>query len=206
VGWLVRRYMHPEKMKVRTDTAALLARLPTPLAGVFLTHLHLDHISGMPDVPRGTPIFAGPGEVEDRAFVNMFARGSVDGMLEGHRPIQEWAFQPDPGGRFAGVLDVLGDGSVIALWVPGHTAGTTAYVVRTPRGPVLLTGDACHTRWGWEHDVEPGTFSADRARSATSLAALRALAARHPAIDVRPGHQSLSPAPVAHHVQSTVRP
>jgi glyoxylase-like metal-dependent hydrolase (beta-lactamase superfamily II) len=87
------------------------------------------------------------------------------------------------------VVDVFGDGTVWALWVPGHTLGSTAYLVRTPKGPVLLTGDACHTRWGWEHDVEPGTFSSDLPRSAESLARLRRLAAEHPAIDVRLGHQ-----------------
>jgi N-acyl homoserine lactone hydrolase len=206
VGWLVRRYMHPETIKIRTDTAALLARLERPVAGVFLTHLHIDHIGGMPDVPPGTPLFAGPGETADRAFLNAFARGSTDGLLAGRRPIQEWPFQPDPSGRFAGVLDVFGDGSVVALWVPGHTSGSTSYVVRTPHGPVLLTGDACHTRWGWDHDVEPGKFSFDRPRSAVSLAALRALVARHPGIDVRLGHQSSSPAPVAHHREDDVRP
>jgi N-acyl homoserine lactone hydrolase len=86
-------------------------------------------------------------------------------------------------------MDVIGDVYMFALWLPGHTAGSTAYVVRTPQGPVLLTGDACHTRWGWDHDVEPGTFSADRPRSVHSLAALRALAARHPTMSVRLGHQ-----------------
>jgi len=33
----------------------------------------------------------------------------------------------DPSGLFAGVLDVFGDGSFWALWVPGHTPGSTAY-------------------------------------------------------------------------------
>ncbi|WP_257446142.1 MBL fold metallo-hydrolase [Archangium lipolyticum] len=61
--------------------------------------------------------------------------------------------------------------------------------MRTTKGPVLLTGDASHTRWGWEHDVEPGTFSADIPRSAESFKRLRQLATEHPALDVRFGHQ-----------------
>ena len=189
VGWLVRKFMHPEKMVLRADTASVIARQPKPLAGVLLTHLHLDHVSGMRDVPRGTPIFAGPGETRDRDFLFMFSKGTIDAQLEGQDAIQELAYTKDPSGRFPGVLDLFGDGSVFALWVPGHTPGSTAYVVRTPRGPVLLLGDSCHTRWGWEHDVEPGTFSSDRDRSRASLQALHALASRHPSMTVRFGHQ-----------------
>lgn len=188
VGWVVRKAMHVEKMRLGTDTAALLGREP-PLAGVLLTHLHLDHVSGMRDVPRGTPIYSGPRETRDREFLYLFSRGTIDNQLEGQDDIQEWRFEADPSGRFAGVVDILGDGTIFAILVPGHTGGSTAYLVRTPKGPVLLTGDTCHTRWGWDHGVEPGLFSGDRPQNAISLSNLRALVARHPGIDVRLGHQ-----------------
>ena len=87
------------------------------------------------------------------------------------------------------MLDVFGDGSFWAIWVPGHTAGSTAFVARTPNGPVLFTGDACHTTWGWQNGVEPGTFSEDQPKSAVSLSRLEKLVERHPHIDVRVGHQ-----------------
>jgi glyoxylase-like metal-dependent hydrolase (beta-lactamase superfamily II) len=93
------------------------------------------------------------------------------------------------------VLDVFGDGSLFALHVPGHTRGSTAFLARTLAGPKLLTGDACHTAWGWVHGVEPGSFSTDGPRSVGSLAALRALAAEHPEIEVHLGHQSLDGTP-----------
>jgi N-acyl homoserine lactone hydrolase len=188
VSWVVKKAMHLEKLKVRTDTATLLKREP-PLAGVLLTHLHLDHVSGMRDVPHGTPIYAGPGETTDRSFINLLVRGTIDNMLAGQDPVNAWRFGSDPSGHFAGVLDLFGDGTVFAILVPGHTVGSVAYLVRTPKGPVLLTGDTSHTRWGWDHGVEPGSFSSDRAQNAVSLANLRALVARHPSIDVRFGHQ-----------------
>jgi glyoxylase-like metal-dependent hydrolase (beta-lactamase superfamily II) len=78
---------------------------------------------------------------------------------------------------------------VWALWVPGHTPGSTAYLVRTTKGPVLLVGDASHTRWGWEHDVEPGTFTADGPKSVESFKKLKAFAVAHPNVEVRFGHQ-----------------
>lgn len=179
-----------DTIEVHIDLKTWLSQQPQPLAGVMLTHLHLDHIMGIPDVPRGTPIFTGPGEARSHGALNLFTRPITDRIFEGQAPIGEWQFQPDPEQRFHGVLDVFGDGSLWALHVPGHTPGSTAYVARTPRGPVLMAGDACHTSWGWEHGVEPGTFSKDLAQSAHSLAQLQGLAKRHPKLDVRLGHQA----------------
>jgi glyoxylase-like metal-dependent hydrolase (beta-lactamase superfamily II) len=189
LSWLVVKYIKPETMTYHQTLGDWLAQQPVAPKGVFLTHLHLDHIMGMPDLPPNTPIYAGPGETTARSFKNLFTQGSSDRELEKLGPLNELAFQPDSAGRFEGVLDVFGDGSLWALWVPGHTPGSIAYVVRTPKGPVLLTGDASHTRWGWEHDVEPGTFSGDISRSARSFARLKAFAASVPDLSVHPGHQ-----------------
>lgn len=189
---IVASYAHIEKMHVRTDTAAWIARQNEPVAGVFLTHLHVDHIAGMRDVPKAAVVYAGPGETAETSFVNLFVRPVVDSALAGKGPLREWRFAPDPAGVFEGVLDVFGDGTLWALWVPGHTPGSTAYLARTPDGPVLMVGDACHTAWGWEHGVEPGEFSHDKARSADSLARLQRFTAKHPRVDVRLGHQMLA--------------
>jgi glyoxylase-like metal-dependent hydrolase (beta-lactamase superfamily II) len=107
----------------------------------------------------------------------------TDQALEGKGALNELQFSAD------GVLDVFGDGSFWALYVPGHTKGSTAFLARTTQGPVLMTGDACHTKWGWDNGVEPGTFSDDKKASAESLARLRTLVERHPKIEVRLGHQ-----------------
>jgi len=189
VRGVVAKLAKMDTVEVNVDLRTWLAQQPQALAGVFLTHLHLDHIMGMPDVPRGTPVFTGPGEARAHGALNLFTRPITDRAFAGQNPIGEWQFQPDPDQRFAGVLDVFGDGSLWALHVPGHTPGSTAYLARTPQGPVLMVGDACHTSWGWEHGVEPGSFSADQARSAQSLGNLESLVKRHPSVDVRLGHQ-----------------
>jgi N-acyl homoserine lactone hydrolase len=88
------------------------------------------------------------------------------------------------------VIDVFGDGSFYAILSPGHTAGSLAFVARTTTGPVLLTGDTCHTRWGWEHGVEPGTYTFDRQAERKNLLALKALSERHPKMIVKLGHQA----------------
>lgn len=185
VRGLVADQAHVEKLVFHAPLGEWLAG--RPVAGVMLTHLHLDHVTGMADVPPGTPVYTGPGETGATSPLNLVLRPTVDRALAGKGTIQEWNFVEDE--RFAGVLDVFGDGTVFALWSPGHTAGSTAYVVRGPDGPVLLTGDVSHTRWGWDNGVGPGTFSEDRVTGARSLEALRALALRHPGLDVRLGHQ-----------------
>jgi glyoxylase-like metal-dependent hydrolase (beta-lactamase superfamily II) len=172
-----------------------MARQPSPPAGVFLTHLHLDHVLGLPDVPAQTPVYVGPGEVDAHHFMNAFVQGTTDRAL-GDKQLHTLHFGAAAAGQLA-VLDVFGDGSLFALHVPGHTEGSLAFVARTTTGPVLMAGDACHTVWGWQNGVEPGTFSEDKPRSVVSLASLRALVARHPGTLVHPGHQSL-PQGIAH--------
>jgi N-acyl homoserine lactone hydrolase len=183
-GVIVSQVLHIEKIKVRTDTASWIASHEKP-AGVLLTHLHTDHVSGMRDVPNDVPVYTGPGEARGRTTLNWFVQPITDAALEGKGPLRELRFGAD------GVLDLFGDGTVWAIWVPGHTEGSVAYVARTPKGPVLMTGDACHTAWGWKNGVEPGTFSENRPESKKSLERLEQLAARHPTMDVRLGHQSL---------------
>jgi glyoxylase-like metal-dependent hydrolase (beta-lactamase superfamily II) len=182
-------YMGLERLHVRTDTASWIAAQKEPVKGVFLTHLHSDHVSGLRDVPNTAVVYTGPGEATEGHYFNVFVRPIVDSALEGKGDLREWPFASDPNGAFEGIVDIFGDGTVWALRVPGHTDGSTAYLARTPNGPVLLTGDACHTLWGWDNGVEPGWFSTDKPRSRDSLNRLRAFVARHPKIEVRVGHQ-----------------
>ncbi|WP_201768884.1 MBL fold metallo-hydrolase [Bradyrhizobium sp. STM 3843] len=189
VGWVVRNFAKLDKMQIRQDPLSIIKSEEGPLKGVLMTHLHLDHISGMPDIPKDVPLFTGPGEAEEKKFENVFVEGMEDAFFEGRPAIQEFQFTKDQDGTFEGVIDVFGDGSLFAILTPGHTAGHVSYLARTPTGPVLLTGDACHTRWGWEHGVEPGSFTFDREEERKSLLALKALSERHPKIVVKLGHQ-----------------
>ena len=189
LGGMVRSAMHLDRVRFHAPLGEWLARQRQPLGGVLLTHLHLDHVSGMPDVPAGTPVYTGPGEASARSALYAAIHASANRALAGKPALSEWGFTADPSGVFDGAVDVFGDGSVWALWVPGHTPGSTAYLVRSTKGPVLLVGDASHTRWGWDHDVEPGSFTADAARGAESFRKLRAFAAAHPRVEVRLGHQ-----------------
>lgn len=193
LNWLVQKVMKLDQMKMAKSTADIVAGLPGPLAGVFFTHLHIDHISGMPDIDAKVPLFVGTNESAGKHALHVFTQGATNALLEGKSALQEWQFAMRPlpldTDSFEAVLDIFGDGSVYAIYTPGHTDGSTAYLVRSTNGPVLLVGDTSHTRWGWDHGVEPGDFTRDNVRNRTSLLKLKALVARHPSIQVRLGHQ-----------------
>ena len=188
-SWLVRSAMNLDALHTHVTTGDWLAQQAVPLAGGFLTHLHLDHILGVQDVPNDVPIYVGPGEAQTSRLLHVFSRSTVDATLLGKGPLQELAMQPTAGAPFKGVLDVWGDGSLIALHVPGHTDGSLAFLVRTPSGPVLLTGDTCHTRWGWDHGVESGSYNTHPEQSATTFHVLKRFADAHPELTVYLGHQ-----------------
>lgn len=188
VSSLVASQMNFDALNVKASPAEWLENRG-PLAGVFLTHIHLDHIMGLPDVPADVPVYLGPGETVDRSFMNLFVQGTLDGLLDGRPALREWQFEPDASGRFSGVIDVFGDGSFFAIHTPGHTVGSTAYLARTAQGPVLMVGDASHTAWGWQNCVEPGEFSNDIPTSVHSLRALKQLEADLADLVVHLGHQ-----------------
>jgi glyoxylase-like metal-dependent hydrolase (beta-lactamase superfamily II) len=190
VGLMLRKYGGVDKMQPHPSTAQVIAAQGSPLRGVFMTHLHLDHVSGFPDIPKDVPVYTGANEAEASLFLNVIAQGTNNHLLDGRPPLQELQFAKDPDGRFEGVNDVFGDGSFFAILTPGHTTGHVSYLARTTTGAVLMTGDVSHTRWGWDNDVEPGTYLAEREPSIKSLLALKALSKRHPKLDVRLGHQA----------------
>jgi N-acyl homoserine lactone hydrolase len=99
ISWLVKTAMKIDTLDVHMTLSEWLAGEEAPLAGVFLTHLHLDHIMGLPDLPKDTPVYAGPGETHATQFMNAFSIGTTDRLLDGLGALQEWPFQPDPAGR-----------------------------------------------------------------------------------------------------------
>ena len=184
ISSLVKRAMNTDKLVTRTTTLEIINSL-NGIDGVFLTHLHLDHILGLQDIATTVPVYVGPGEAQLSTFMNLFTQGTTDRLLGKVDQLLQWPFSDTQ------ILDVFGDSSLFAIKAPGHTPGTTVYLANTTKGLQLMIGDVTHTRWGWENGVEPGTFSHNIEDSAASLDFIQRLARQLPNVQVHPGHQAL---------------
>lgn len=188
IGWPVSSFLGA--MKPEESLASILKRQPAPLAGVFFTHLHLDHVLGLPDVPAGTPLYTGPGETTPTSFQNAFLRGTYANLFKGQQATTELDVSQGVGiGSVKHAIDFFGDGSLWVIASPGHTPGSLAYVANTSKGAVLFAGDTSHTRWGWENQVEPGEFTGDHAQNVESLSQLASIAKELSALTVMTGHE-----------------
>ncbi|MFT4677017.1 MAG: N-acyl homoserine lactone hydrolase [Patiriisocius sp.] len=185
LSFIIKKAMNIDLMKVHLTTAELFNQLGG-IDGVFLTHIHMDHIMGLTDLGSEVDVYIGPGDTTVSNISNAATQGTTDRLLAHVTVLQEWQFEED------GIVDIFGDGSVWAIHSPGHTPGATAYLANTLTGPQLMLGDATHTAWGWQHGVEAGTFSEDIPQSAMSLARLKKLAEDSQRITAHPGHQSLT--------------
>lgn len=197
MGPLLRRLMNIDQTyATRQSTARYLAVTGETPRAVFLTHLHFDHVLGVRDLPRDTPVHVGPGEGAQSNLLYGFVSHVTARALKDRPSLREWRFQPDPDGRLPGVIDVFGDGSLFAISAPGHTPGSTVYVVNALDGVHLITGDLAHSRAAWlGQRIDRAAFDPDMATLRASLAAVQAVAADIPGVIVHPGHQALENTP-----------
>ena len=183
-GPMLNRFVLAWSQQPGRDIAAQLRDHRSNLKGVFFTHLHSDHTSGVPGLPAGVPLFAGKGD----RLLNIpliyhnshFARSETIRELDCAAAIRTPILGP--------VLDLLGDGSLYAICTPGHSRAHLSFLARTRAGPVLLTGDASHTRRGFDQGVEPG-WAEDHDLARESLNRLRAFAQRYTQVRVIYGHE-----------------
>lgn len=133
-----------------TSIAEQLAKVglkPADIDIVGISHMHDDHTGQAAEFPNAN-------------------------LLIGKRDFEQSTGKDDPFGQWRGGgrpitlvgadHDVFGDGSVMALHLPGHTPDHLALLVKLASGPVLLTGDLYHSTMAREkRGVPPFNTSRD---------------------------------------------
>ncbi len=129
---------------------------------VVLSHLHQDHIGGLREL-TGARFVVSTTEWEAMAAPN----AEMAGFLPRHTdlPGATWdkvPFEPttDPAlAPFTSAHDLLGDGSLVLLPTPGHTAGSMSMLVRGRDVPLLLVGDLTYDLDAMRRGLVPGVGS-----------------------------------------------
>ena len=182
-GPLVSRFVPQTQMDPNDAIEVQLADILPSLKGVFFTHLHFDHTSGVPDLPPDLLYFAGEGEMS----VN------ITGLLEANHfdstdVIYLFDFEKGrelPAGQ---AIDIFGDQSLWAISTPGHSAGHVSYLINTPDHPILIAGDAITTNDCLALGVSSGTSSSNQEKDQKTVDLLEAFLKEYPEVEVWCGH------------------
>jgi glyoxylase-like metal-dependent hydrolase (beta-lactamase superfamily II) len=127
-----------------TAQLATLGYAPAEVDTAILSHLHEDHIGGLPEL-GGVDLLVTAAEW---AQLSGF-RPELRGFLRSHITIPGLRWHQvdlqqtgDPAvAPFTRSLDVMGDGSLVLLPTPGHTAGSMSLLIRRrQRSPLLVGG------------------------------------------------------------------
>ncbi len=172
------------------------------LAGIFLTHFHVDHEGGLRDFP-GVPLYAGREAWEASRGLRGLASlrvAHLPGLLPDDfaerlhlidcREDGAPAWVPEGWSRGA---DVLGDGMLWAVPLPGHAAGQLGLMFRDEAGAIVFLVADAMWRVDWllpDHGPRwpVRLVSHDWRALQDTLTRLRQLALSRPVVRIVPFH------------------
>jgi glyoxylase-like metal-dependent hydrolase (beta-lactamase superfamily II) len=136
---------HIGEEETLTAQLATLGYAPADVGTAMLSHLHQDHMGGLPEL-SGADLLVTETEWAELSKLAPEPRGFLRKHIQ--IPGLKWHqvdLQPtaDPSlAPFTRSLDVMGDGSLALVPTPGHTAGSMSLRIRRrKRSPLLLVGD-----------------------------------------------------------------
>lgn len=166
-----------------TEQLSARGLAPSDIDIVLLTHMDVDHASGLELVKDAKKICAGPAELaaaksgDIRYNPNLWAGIDIE-------PVAMQAGSQWPHGE---ACDVFGDGTVYYVTLAGHSAGMTGVLVQNGGRFVVITGDACYNRHSWQQLKMPG-ITADKAKAMRSLEWVKAMSEKPGCVEVLATH------------------
>lgn len=131
---------------------------------IILSHFHADHIGGISDFPTAQYIYLKHAydALQNLSTVRAVFNGFLKKLLPDDFLNRSSAFTFTARTStkldydyFSDGYDVLGDGSLIAVELPGHAPGHIGLIVHADKGAYFLVGDACWVRENFTCDSQP---------------------------------------------------
>ncbi len=128
---------------------------PEEIKLIIVSHYHGDHISGLKDFPNARFIASKIDSEKIQRYIHRRWRATSQGKLPGLLPdnyfnrltfVEEYPVCALPKwmAPFLEGIDILGDGSLLLVYLPGHSKGQLGLLMPDANGrPVFLVSDAC---------------------------------------------------------------
>jgi glyoxylase-like metal-dependent hydrolase (beta-lactamase superfamily II) len=199
------RWLTPPTLPVESELIGQLAKAgiaARDVRHVVLSHFHADHMAGVHHFPHATIHCARAGhEAACRGGrVAALRRGVLRALIPPDFVKRARYFEDGPRVALPGDLapfdvgiDLLGDGSLLAVELPGHCPGHWGLLVGdADRGPHFLVADAAWSSDAIRRNVPPPVITrallGDARAGGETLARLHALHRRNHAIALTPCH------------------
>lgn len=191
----------PEISSPVADRLAAEGMDPAEIRHIVLSHFHGDHASGLARFPSATVHCskAGLRSVWGRGRVRALLAGTPLGLLPADLPGRCAFFEDRPSvplgsdlRPFESGADILGDGSLLAVPLPGHCPGHWGLVLRERRGFHFLVADSAWSSRAIRENRPAPAFTAallgDSKAGRETLSRLHALRVRNADLLLTPSH------------------
>jgi glyoxylase-like metal-dependent hydrolase (beta-lactamase superfamily II) len=165
-GWpyLLYRLATPLRLRPELEAIQQIARWglkASDIRRVIISHFHADHVAGLLDFPEAELITSADGysDVAPRNGLNALRKGFLPSLVPAdftRRALFITSFQGPELPTLGPTHDLMDDGSLLLVRLPGHARGQIGMLAHTERGRVLFAADGAWFSRSYREKRLPG--------------------------------------------------
>lgn len=191
--WLDRQFFAYGDVNPAAQQLARAGWAPERIRFIVPSHMHWDHVSGLPDFPHAQ-VWVRPEELAHARH------GHAPAFLPSQfNHVKQWRELRFTGGAYLNFdrsLDLYGDGAIVLVPLTGHTAGQVGMFVHLPSGRhYFFTADVTWTIEGLRTPADRSWLlrqivpvDHDEAANQACIVQIHELMRQHPEVTIVPAH------------------